>query len=104
MTCHFKVSFRFLQKDPAGVAAAAFIYLLLSIFAGHERIPAARVHIKSQLPIGAGLGSSAAYSVALAAALLVFSSRVGHGDVTSTDGETAWTGEVCMPYTVQFEG
>jgi mevalonate kinase len=63
------------QKDPAGVAAAAFLYLLLSIFAGHESIPPARVYVKSQLPIGAGLGSSAAYSVALAAGVHAVQTR-----------------------------
>uniref|UniRef100_A0A3P9KYH9 Mevalonate kinase n=1 Tax=Oryzias latipes TaxID=8090 RepID=A0A3P9KYH9_ORYLA len=50
-------------------ACLTFLYIYLSVFASGE-LPALTITVWSELPTGAGLGSSAAYSVCLAAALL----------------------------------
>eukprot|EP00042_Codosiga_hollandica_P023798 m.96167 g.96167 ORF g.96167 m.96167 type:complete len:238 (-) comp51318_c0_seq2:55-768(-) len=54
-------------------AALAFLYLLRSIAtqAFVDASVGVRIHVNSNLPIGAGLGSSAAFSVCVAASLLV---------------------------------
>ncbi|KAI4349992.1 hypothetical protein L6164_010525 [Bauhinia variegata] len=58
-----------------GVASgvSAFLWLYLSI----QGFKPATVVITSELPLGSGLGSSAAFCVALAAALLAFTDSVG---------------------------
>ncbi|XP_075709782.1 mevalonate kinase [Rhinoderma darwinii] len=63
-------------KDTESLAVLAFLYLYLSI-CGRE-LPSLEILVWSQLPTGAGLGSSAAYSVCLAAALLTVSGRISH--------------------------
>ena len=50
-------------------AASAFLYLLLSL--GSQKFPGCIYTLRSSLPIGAGLGSSASISVCLSAALLI---------------------------------
>lgn len=50
-------------------AASAFLYLFLSL--GSEQSPGCLYAMRSCIPIGAGLGSSASVSVCIAAALLV---------------------------------
>ncbi|XP_041856040.1 mevalonate kinase [Melanotaenia boesemani] len=55
--------------DNCDAATLAFLYIYLSLF-GSSELPSMTVSVWSELPTGAGLGSSAAYSVCLAAALL----------------------------------
>ncbi|XP_051924749.1 mevalonate kinase isoform X2 [Hippocampus zosterae] len=55
--------------DTSNMATLAFLYMYLSLF-GSGELPSLTVSVWSELPTGAGLGSSAAYSVCLAAALL----------------------------------
>ncbi|KTF72467.1 hypothetical protein cypCar_00034822, partial [Cyprinus carpio] len=50
------------------MAVLAFLYMYLSVFA--ESLASITVSVWSELPTGAGLGSSAAYNVCLSAALL----------------------------------
>ena len=50
-------------------AASAFLYLFLSL--GNETFPGSIYALRSTLPIGAGLGSSASISVCLSSALLL---------------------------------
>ncbi|KAG8145965.1 putative Mevalonate kinase protein [Naja naja] len=52
------------------VAAAAFLYLCLSVASKCGVLPTVDILVWSELPPGAGLGSSAAFSVCLAGALL----------------------------------
>nr|XP_020657574.1 mevalonate kinase [Pogona vitticeps] len=60
------------------VATVAFLYLYLSIAAKSGVLPSVELLVWSELPTGAGLGSSAAYSVCLAAALLSRCDVVGY--------------------------
>eukprot|EP00066_Takifugu_rubripes_P024791 XP_011614057.1 PREDICTED: mevalonate kinase isoform X1 [Takifugu rubripes] len=57
------------------MATLSFLYLYLSVF-GSGELPSLTVSVWSELPTGAGLGSSAAYSVCLAAALLCASGAI----------------------------
>lgn len=62
-----------LPRDSAGnegVALLAFLYLYLGICRKQRTLPSLDIVVWSELPPGAGLGSSAAYSVCVAAALL----------------------------------
>lgn len=56
--------------ETRSMATLAFLYLYMSVFAGSRDLPSLTVSVWSELPTGAGLGSSAAFSVCLAAALL----------------------------------
>ncbi|KAL4646669.1 mevalonate kinase [Arapaima gigas] len=56
--------------DTHSMAVLAFLYIYLSIFAESRELPSFTVTVWSELPPGAGLGSSAAFSVCLAAAML----------------------------------
>ncbi|XP_032085636.1 mevalonate kinase isoform X2 [Thamnophis elegans] len=58
------------HKAIQSVAAAAFLYLYLSAASKYGVLPTVDILVWSELPTGAGLGSSAAYSVCLAGALL----------------------------------
>ncbi|XP_006171278.1 mevalonate kinase isoform X2 [Tupaia chinensis] len=77
-----------LPKDCAvtgHLAVLAFFYLYLSICRKQRPLPSLDIVVWSELPTGAGLGSSAAYSVCLAAALLTLCEEIpnplkeGHG-------------------------
>eukprot|EP00127_Corallochytrium_limacisporum_P002487 Clim_evm44s128 gene=Clim_evmTU44s128 len=64
--------------DPAEahmVAAKSFLYALLHV-SGSDPVLKVDVEILSDLPVGAGLGSSASFSVALVAALLCAGSQI----------------------------
>ncbi|NXY52942.1 KIME kinase, partial [Callaeas wilsoni] len=56
---------------PDSLATLAFLYMCLAISAKYGDVPSADILVWSELPTGAGLGSSAAYAVCLAAALLM---------------------------------
>lgn len=74
------------------MALLAFLYLYLSISQKQRPLPSLDVTVWSQLPTGAGLGSSAAYSVCLAAGLLT---ACGITPNPLRDGETVgrWASE-----------
>ncbi|XP_061865756.1 mevalonate kinase isoform X2 [Colius striatus] len=61
---------------PESLATLAFLYMCLAISAKYGDVPSVDVVVWSELPLGAGLGSSAAYSVCLAAALLTASGAI----------------------------
>lgn len=61
--------------DTCNMATLAFLYIYLSLF-GSGELPSLTVTVWSELPTGAGLGSSAAYSVCLSAALLCASGAI----------------------------
>uniref|UniRef100_A0A2K5PKA8 Mevalonate kinase n=1 Tax=Cebus imitator TaxID=2715852 RepID=A0A2K5PKA8_CEBIM len=74
------------------LAVLAFLYLYLSIFRKQRTLPSLDVVVWSELPPGAGLGSSAAYSVCLAAAFLTMCEEIPN---PLKDGEhiNRWTKE-----------
>ncbi|XP_041793561.1 mevalonate kinase [Chelmon rostratus] len=61
--------------DTCNMATLSFLYMYLSLF-GSGELPSLTVSVWSELPTGAGLGSSAAYSVCLASALLCASGAI----------------------------
>jgi len=85
-------------------AASAFLYLFLSL--GSQRCPACIYTLRSTLPIGAGLGSSASISVCLSAALLLQIRTLAgpHPDQPQEEAEVqierinrwAFVGEMCI--------
>ncbi|KAG9261540.1 mevalonate kinase [Astyanax mexicanus] len=58
------------STDTRSMAVLAFLYIYLSVFSDADVLPSLSVCVWSELPTGAGLGSSAAFSVCLSAALL----------------------------------
>ncbi|MBN3304298.1 mevalonate kinase [Amia ocellicauda] len=58
------------STDTRNLAVLAFLYVYLSVFSSSRALPSVTMSVWSELPTGAGLGSSAAYSVCLSAALL----------------------------------
>ncbi|KAM6965245.1 mevalonate kinase [Aplochiton taeniatus] len=62
--------------DTRSMATLAFLYIYLALFAESEDLPSLTVSVWSELPTGAGLGSSAAFSVCLATALLSASGTI----------------------------
>lgn len=61
--------------DTCNMATLAFLYIYLSLF-GSGELPSFTLTVWSELPTGAGLGSSAAYAVCLSAALLCASGDI----------------------------
>ncbi|KAJ8005948.1 hypothetical protein DPEC_G00123180 [Dallia pectoralis] len=80
--------------DTRSMAVLAFLYIYISVFAGSGELPSLTVSVWSELPTGAGLGSSSAYSVCLAAALLSASGTIP--SPLSDQENTARWGEVEM--------
>ncbi|GAA6224778.1 mevalonate kinase [Lates japonicus] len=77
--------------DTCNMATLAFLYIYLSLF-GSGELPSLTVSVWSELPTGAGLGSSAAYSVCLAAALLCASGAI-HTPLKELDHTARWCQE-----------
>ncbi|XP_014027591.2 mevalonate kinase [Salmo salar] len=80
--------------DTRSMAILAFLYIYLCVFAKSGELPSLTVSVWSELPTGAGLGSSAAYSVCLAAAMLCASGTIP--SPLSDQENTARWGEVEM--------
>ncbi|XP_074062217.1 mevalonate kinase [Macrotis lagotis] len=64
------------SSDSECLAVLAFLYLYLFICRKQRHLPSMDIVVWSELPTGAGLGSSAAYSVCLAAALLALCEEI----------------------------
>ncbi|XP_035690859.1 mevalonate kinase-like [Branchiostoma floridae] len=77
------------NTDARSLALLAFLYMYTSIHATARRCPAGRFHASSQLPPGAGLGSSAAYCTALAAGLLTMCDVITRQE-GKNGADTAW--------------
>ncbi|XP_020863711.1 mevalonate kinase isoform X3 [Phascolarctos cinereus] len=80
------------SADSECLALLAFLYLYLFICRKQRPLPSMDIVVWSELPTGAGLGSSAAYSVCLAAALLASCEEItGHLREGAASGR--WTEE-----------
>ncbi|KAJ2359331.1 Mevalonate kinase [Coemansia erecta] len=75
---------------PGRMAVLTFVYLYGCLFGEGARATGFTVSVRSLLPVGSGLGSSAAYNVTLAAALLRLSGRPCEPDAVN---EWAFAGE-----------
>ena len=92
------------RKKTHQAAASAFLYLFLSL--GSQSFPGCIYVLRSNLPIGAGLGSSASISVCLSSALLLQIRALSgpHPDQPSDEAATqlerinrwAFVGEMCI--------
>lgn len=78
--------------DHERLAVLAFLYLYLSICRKQRALPSLDVVVWSQLPTGAGLGSSAAYCVCLATALLTVCEEISK-PLTNGEPSDRWTAE-----------
>ena len=86
-------------------AASCFLYLLLSL--GSAGMSSCVYSLRSTIPIGAGLGSSASISVCIAAALLMQSSHISGPSASTSSSQAertldiinfwAFVGELCIP-------
>ncbi|XP_048856901.1 mevalonate kinase [Brienomyrus brachyistius] len=78
--------------DTSAMAIMAFLYIYLSVFAESRLLPSFSISVWSELPPGAGLGSSAAYSVCLSAAMLSLRGSVS-STLVGTELTTGWSKE-----------
>uniref|UniRef100_A0A4W3J0D7 Mevalonate kinase n=1 Tax=Callorhinchus milii TaxID=7868 RepID=A0A4W3J0D7_CALMI len=75
--------------DTRSLAILCFLYLYGAISASSRQLPSMEILVWSELPTGAGLGSSAAYSVCLAAALLTANESIAC-PVPEENGTVRW--------------
>ncbi|KAA8916506.1 hypothetical protein TRICI_001369 [Trichomonascus ciferrii] len=75
-------------------ASLAFLYLYCSMCTAHT--PAHTYGARSVLPIGAGLGSSASYTVCVAGALLKAAGLAGRADAADLINSWSFMGETCV--------
>ncbi|MEJ1281941.1 mevalonate kinase [Cricetulus griseus] len=75
-----------------GLAVLAFLYLYLAICRKQRVLPSLDIVVWSELPPGAGLGSSAAYSVCLVAALLTACENITN-PLKDRDAISRWSEE-----------
>ncbi|XP_072921969.1 mevalonate kinase isoform X1 [Hemitrygon akajei] len=71
--------------DMMSLSVLCFLYLYGAISSSKSQLPSVDIVVWSELPIGAGLGSSAAYCVCLAAALLTASGAITCPDLQEKD-------------------
>ena len=89
----------FAKKEVQNAAVMAFLYLFVSLYRpGTSDI---RFVLRSSIPIGAGLGSSASISVCLSTALLIISNHIlfpsgPNPDVLKIINDWAFLGEKCI--------
>ncbi|XP_051888306.1 mevalonate kinase isoform X2 [Pristis pectinata] len=71
--------------DTMSLSILCFLYLYGAISTSNSQLPSVDIVVWSEIPIGAGLGSSAAYCVCLAAALLTASGAITCPDLQEKD-------------------
>ncbi|KAJ1667469.1 Mevalonate kinase [Coemansia sp. RSA 1813] len=88
-----------IPEGPGRTAVLAFVYLYCGVFAdtGAQSVKGFTICVRSLLPVGSGLGSSAALNVTLSAALLRLRGRIGPDVAKAEDkqliNEWAFRGE-----------
>ncbi|GJR40759.1 mevalonate kinase [Tanacetum coccineum] len=90
-----------LSESKIEIAAAVVVFLWL--YTSIQRNKPARVVVSSELPLGSGLGSSAAYCVSMSGALLATSGSL-HLDFNSEDWLSLGENEQKMANGWEFEG
>ncbi|KAF7687718.1 mevalonate kinase [Silurus meridionalis] len=78
------------STDTRSMAVLAFLYTYLCVFSQSQVLPSLKVCVWSELPTGAGLGSSAAYSVCVSAALLTARGTIS-SPLTQSQETARWT-------------
>ncbi|KAJ2830537.1 Mevalonate kinase [Coemansia furcata] len=74
-----------IPEGPGRTAVLTFVYLYGCIFAESDRNTGFTICVRSLLPVGAGLGSSAAFNVALSATLLQLTGRLQDEGASASD-------------------